>query len=58
MFKAFHSSAPAAIWSSRGSNISAIARKSDLVQRASKTFSPEKFLLSLLGAVSNGKASF
>ena len=58
MFKAFHSSAPSAIWSSLGSNISALTRKSRPVQRASKTFSPEKFLLSLLGDVSTGKASF
>ena len=58
MFKAFHSSAPAAIWSSLSSRIGSLARESCLVQRASKTFSPEKFLLSLLGAVSNGKASF
>lgn len=58
MFNAFHSSAPAAIWSSLSSRIGILARESRFVQRASKTFSPEKLLLSLLAAVSNGKASF
>ncbi len=58
MFKAFHSSAPAAIWSSLSSKIGGLARESGLVQRASKTFSPEKFLLSFLGAISSGRASF
>jgi Transposase DDE domain len=57
MFKAFHSSAPAAIWLSLHSKIASLARESGLVRRASKTFSPEKFLLSFLGAVSNGRAS-
>jgi hypothetical protein len=58
MFEAFHSSSPAFLWSSLSSAIGNLARDSGLVQRASKTFSPEQFLLSLLEAVSTGKASF
>jgi hypothetical protein len=58
MFEAFHSSSTAFLWSSLSSAIGKLARDSGLVQRASKTFSPEQFLLSLLEAVSTGKASF
>lgn len=58
MFKAFHSSAPAACWSILSSKLCGFAKESGLIQRASAKFSPEKFLLSFIGAVSNGKASF
>lgn len=57
MLEAFHSSPPASLWASLSSKLNFLARDSGLVQRASKRFSPEKFLLSLLDAVSTGKAS-
>jgi hypothetical protein len=57
MLEAFHSSSSAGPWSSLRFKINSLARDSGLVQRASKCFSPEKFLLSLLDAVSTGRAS-
>lgn len=57
MLEAFHPSSSVGLWSSLASKLNGLARSSGLVQRASKRFSPEKFLLALLDAVSTGRAS-
>lgn len=59
MLKASLASASAtSCWSSLTSSINNFAKESGLVQRVSKHFSPEQFLITLLYAVSSGKASF
>lgn len=45
-------------WSSLTSSLNDFAKKSGFVQRVSKHFSPEQFLITLLYAVASGKASF
>lgn len=50
-------SASAGLWSSLASKLNGFAKKSGLVQRISKQFHPEDFLLTLLDAVSTGRAS-
>jgi hypothetical protein len=50
-------SAACGLWSSLASKLNEFAKKSGLVQRFSKQFNPEDFLLTLLDAVSTGRAS-
>ncbi len=50
-------SASAGLWSSLSSKLNDFAKKSGLVQRISARFRPEDFLLTLLDAVSTGRAS-
>lgn len=57
MLDTFQAFAPATLWSSLTSKINFYAKESGLVQRISEHFCPQGFLLSLLGAVSTGRAS-
>jgi len=57
MLETFQAFASAPLWSSLTSKINSYAKESGLVQRISKHFCPHGFLLSLLGAVSTGRAS-
>jgi hypothetical protein len=57
MLEAFHSNKSADLWSSLAAKLNSYAKESRLVQRISKQFSPQAFLLSQLEAVSTGRAS-
>ncbi|MEY3896803.1 MAG: hypothetical protein RLZZ214_2323 [Verrucomicrobiota bacterium] len=52
-----HLPSAAKIWSSLASKLNGFAKQSRLVQRVSNRFRPEDFLLTLLDAVSTGRAS-
>lgn len=58
MLEAFHSNNRVGVWASLSAKLGSFARESGLVQRASKHFSPEGFLLAMLEAASTGRASF
>lgn len=58
MLDTFQTPQSSAIWASLAASLKLFAKDSGLVQRASKHFSPERFLLTLLEAVSTGRASF
>jgi len=57
MLDTFQAFTSASLWSSLTSKINSYAKESGLVQRISEHFCPHGFLLSLLGAVSTGRAS-
>ncbi|MCX6880434.1 MAG: hypothetical protein NTW21_42510 [Verrucomicrobia bacterium] len=57
MLEAISSAKSVSLWSSLTANLNSFARDSRLAQRLSKHFSPQEFLLSLLEAVSTGRAS-
>lgn len=58
MLEAFHSSNRSGLWASLAAKLNSFAKESRLVQRISKQFSPERFLLAMLEATSTGRASF
>ena len=57
MLEASDSNKRSCIWASLTRNIAAFAKESGLVQRISKHFDPEKYLLCLMEAASTGRAS-
>ena len=57
MLETFHSNGRPCVWTSLSAKVNSFAKESGLVQRIGKQFSPQAFLLSLLEAVSTGRAS-
>lgn len=57
MLEALHSTKSVGLWASLAAKLNSFAKDSGLVQRISKQFSPQAFLLSQLEAVSTGRAS-
>jgi len=57
MLEALHSTKSVRLWASLAAKLNSFAKESGLVQRISKQFSPQAFLLSQLEAVSTGRAS-
>lgn len=57
MLEAFQSSNRSGLWASLAAKLNSFAKESRLVQRVSKHFSPEGFLLAMLEATSTGRAS-
>lgn len=57
MLEAFHPKKSVDLWASLAAKLNSYAKESKLVQRVSKHFSPQAFLLSQLEAVSTGRAS-
>jgi hypothetical protein len=57
MLETLHSTKSAALWASLAAKLNSYAKQSGLVQRVTKKFSPDEFLLSQLVAVSTGRAS-
>ena len=58
MLEAFQSNSRSGLWASLAAKLNPFAKESGLVQRISKHFSPEGFLLAMLEATSTGRASF
>ena len=57
MLGTLHSNKSVGLWTSLAAKLNSFAKESELVQRTSKQFSPEAFLLSQLEAASTGRAS-
>lgn len=57
MLEAFHPNKSVDLWASLAAKLNSYAKESKLVQRVSKQFSPQAFLLAQLEAVSTGRAS-
>lgn len=58
MLETFHSNGRPSLWASLSAKLNSFAKDSGLVQRVSKKFSPEGFLLAMLEATSTGRESF
>lgn len=58
MLEAFRSSNRSRLWASLSAKLSTYAKESGLVQRVSRKFSPEGFLMAMLEATSTGRGSF
>jgi len=57
MLESFHTNSRQGLWASLSAKLNAFAKEAGLVQRVSKHFSPEGFLLAMLEATSTGRAS-
>ena len=57
MLEILHSNKSVGLWASLAAKLNTYAKESGLVQRSSRHFSPQSFLLSQLEAVSTGRAS-
>jgi len=57
MLEALRPTKSVSLWASLAAMLNSFAKESGLVQRISKQFSPQAFLLSQLEAVSTGRAS-